>query len=79
MESNPWIVVEGTKLRAEAFLSAFIASWEFAAFVDMARRLYLRSGSCGATACGGAALASVSARRDVKHRAVGDSQGARYK
>ena len=37
MDSSATVVVEGTKLRASSFLAAFIASWEFDAFIDMAR------------------------------------------
>lgn len=38
METTACVVVEGSKVTARNFLSAFIASWEFEAFVEMAKR-----------------------------------------
>ena len=38
MTSDATIDVDGAKVTAAAFLAAFIASWEFDAFIDMARR-----------------------------------------
>ena len=74
MASSAEVVVEGTKLKAANFLQAFIASWEFDAFVAMARRH--RATRATAKSPGRHGASGLGARGEVKRHMVtgtGDS------
>lgn len=63
METTACVVVEGSKVTARNFLSAFIASWEFEAFVEMAKRYRGRRAKAAAAESHGSGDAMPAAAR----------------